>query len=103
MTSKRTVLFDGDSAYLLEGFRDTRNHIRGRVVNGGWTMYIVKDNEFSWQVYTACNREQCVAGNHIRNIDPSDVSLVEVPETVFGDYNVVINWARTRKEDPCES
>ena len=98
MSSKRTVLFIDDSAYLLEGFRETRNHVRGRVVNGFWDMYIVKDNELCWHAYTAGNRNECTKGNHVSTFNTATVQFIEVPETMFGDYNVIIKWASARKE-----
>ena len=99
MSSKRTVLFIDGSAYLLEGFRETRNHVRGRVVNGFWDMYIVKHDELCWIVYSAQNRNQCVGANELTKFNPANASWIEVPETMFGDYNVIINWARARKEE----
>lgn len=98
MSSKRVVMFIDDSAYFLEGFRETGNHIRGRVINGAWTLYIVKDNEFCWRAYTAGNRSDCTPANLVSTFNPDTVSWFDVPETMFGDYNVVINWARARKE-----
>lgn len=100
MSSKRTVLFLGENAYLLEGFRNTRNHIRGRVVNGFWDMYIVKhDKALCWIMYSAQNRNQCVGANEITEFNPANASWIEVPENMLGDYNVIINWAHARKEE----
>lgn len=100
MSSKRTVLFIGDSAYLLEGYRHTAKHIRGRVVNGSWTMYIVKEDKLCWVVFSAENRNQCVGANQITKFNPIMADFVDVPETVMGDYNVIIEWARARRGTP---
>lgn len=92
------VLFIDESPYYLTGFRNSDTHMRGMVENGGWSIYIVKDNEFSWQAFTATSRGQCVEANRVgKPFSPSTVCLVGVPETMMADYNTVINWAKARR------
>jgi hypothetical protein len=99
MGKRAVVLFVGDNPYYLTGFRDSDTHIRGMVENGCWSLYIVKDNEFSWQAFTATSRGQCVEANRVGEpFNPSTVCWVDVPETMMADYNTVINWAKQRKE-----
>ena len=97
MSSKRTVIFVNDTPYLLEGYRETKNHIRGRVVNGWWDMYIVKHDKLCWIVFSAQNRNQCVGANELTKFNPVMADFIEVPENIMGDYNVIINWAQARR------
>ena len=97
MPSKRTVIFIDDNAYLLEGYRHTAKHIRGRVVNGGWTMYIVKESELCWVAFSAGSRSQCTDANEITRFNPAVADFIEVPETVLGDHYLIVNWARGQR------
>lgn len=99
MSSKRTVLFLANRVCLLEGFRETKNHIRGRVINDhlDWDLYIVKHDKLCWVVYKARNRDECTRANKIAEFNPRDSKWVRVPERVFGDCHTIINWAHARK------
>jgi ribosomal protein L24E len=98
MSSKRVVMFINDNTYFLEGFRETKNHIRGRVINGAGTLYILKDGKLCWRAYAAGNRSDCTQANLVSVFNPGALSWLEVPEVMFGDYNVVINWAQARRK-----
>ena len=82
----RVVLFKGKSGLLLrDAKRDSTGRIAsGWVENGGWAYKRVGDEG------------QAKSGNTIVNRWPqsaSDERVVDVPDTVRGDYNKLIEWA----------
>lgn len=100
MSSKRVVLFIGDNPFYLSGFRNSETHIRGMVENGGYSLYIVKQEPARWVAYSATAKHECLEGNRLGDpFDSSSVTLVKVPETLRADYNTVINWARNQKRE----
>lgn len=102
MPSVRVVLFIGDNPFYLSGFRNSETHIRGMVENGGYSLYIVKQEPSHWVAYNATAKRECRQGNRLgfgRPIDGASVTLVKVPETMRADYNTIINWARNQKRE----
>ena len=100
MPSARVVLFIGDDPFYLSGFRNSETHIRGMVENGGYSLYIVKQEPARWVAYSATARRECLEGNRLGSpFDGASVTLVNVPETLRADYNTVINWARNQKRE----
>lgn len=105
MSSKRTVLFINDSAYLLEGFRESKTHIRGRWVPQDQHLVFKKygGNDFMWTGHYAGALADCSIENEFVVVDTATVHRVEVPETMFGDHNMIIKWAQARKKTNAKS
>ena len=100
MPSKRVVLFIGDNPFYLSGFRDSGTHIRGMVENGGYSLYIVKQEPTCWVAYCATAKCECWKGSQLDSpFDSASVTLVNVPETLRADYNTIINWASRQKRE----
>ena len=100
MPSVRVVLFIGDNPFYLSGFRNSETHIRGMVENGGYSLYIVKQEPACWIAYNATAKNQCTKGRQMDlPFDGASVTLVNVPETLRADYNTIINWARNQKRE----
>lgn len=102
MPSVRVVLFIGDNPFYLSGFRNSETHIRGMVENGGYSLYIVKQEPSHWVAYNATAKRECRQGNRLEfglPFDGASVTLVKVPETMRADYNTIINWARNQKRE----
>jgi hypothetical protein len=101
MPSRRVVLFNGESPLYLTGFRDSDTHIRGFVENGAYNIILKKGPpiDFMWTVHEETALHRCDFENEIGTADPTKISWIEVPDTVMGDYNVIINWAKTRREE----
>lgn len=100
MPSVRVVLFIGDNPFYLSGFRNSETHIRGMVENGGYSLYIVKQEPACWVAYNAAAKRECQEENRLGSpFDSSSVTLVKVPETLRADYNTIINWARNQKRE----
>lgn len=100
MSSVRVVLFIGDNPFYLSGFRNSETHIRGMVENGGYSLYIVKQEPTCWAAYSATAKHECREGNRLGSpFDGASVTLVNVPETLRADYNTIINWARAQKRE----
>lgn len=94
MASKCVVLFSNKNPYFLSGFVNSASYIRGMVENGGYNLYIVKDSDTSWAAHHATSRAKCTTGNKLADLVPSKITIVTVPETMFADYNTIINWAK---------
>lgn len=79
------LFLDGEPSLLLSQVRrDTEGKLKfGWVVNGCWDFEIRKGEVLAKD------------GNYIRNrwVDPNYYEM-EIPDTVKGDYNKVMNWAR---------
>ena len=100
MPSKRVVLFIGDNPFYLSGFRNSETHIRGMAENGGYSLYIVKQEPTCWVAYSATAKHECQESNRLGSpFDGASVTLVKVPETMRADYNTIINWARNQKRE----
>ncbi len=100
MSSVRVVLFIEDVPFYLSGFRNSETHIRGMVENGGYSLYIVKQEPSHWAAYSATARHECKKENQLGEpFDGTSVTLVKVPETMRADYNTIINWACTQKRE----
>ena len=98
MPSRRVVLFNDLSPYYLSGFRDQPSHLKGRVENGHWDLYIYKKSPDYWEVYNATSKVGCVPRNLIATVPPGKLYWIEIPEVLRVDYNTAINWARRRSE-----
>lgn len=99
MASSRVVLFIGDNPFYLSGYVNSKSYIRGYVENGGYNLYITKD-EASWAGYSATSRQQCTERNRLGvPFDGASATHVAIPETMRADYNTIINWARRQKRE----
>lgn len=96
--SKHMVLFMGSRTYVLTGYRDCYNHIRGLVDPDEWHLYIVKYFNSPWTAYKAMNLNQCVAKNALFEIVPDEFYYTEIPKTMLADNLVIIKWAESRKK-----
>ena len=80
------VLFENGMATLLldsEEYDANGNIQFGDVVNGAWRLE-VRNGEFLAK-----------DGNHIVTSRPApDYDILEVPESVNGDYNQILQWAQ---------
>jgi hypothetical protein len=79
------LFLNGEPSLLLRDVRrDSDDNLRcGFVVNGGWDFEIRKDEALA------------KSGNFIVNRWPlPEYVEMEIPSTVKGDYNKVMNWAR---------
>ena len=100
MSSVRVVLFIEGIPFYLSGFRNSETHIRGMVENGGYSLYIVKQEPSHWVAYIATAKHECKKENQLGEpFDGASVTLVKVPETMRADYNTIINWACRQKRE----
>ena len=100
MSSVRVVLFIEGIPFYLSGFRNSETHIRGMVENGGYSLYIVKQEPARWVAYSATAKRECQEGNQLGSpFDSTSVTLVNVPETMRADYNTIITWASRQKRE----
>jgi len=100
MAERRVLFRDGDNPLYLSGYRESDSHIRGRVENGNYNVLFNKRPDLPegslWQVHHCTALRSCSESNLIGHCDPKTLVIIDVPDTVLGDYNVIIEWARRR-------
>ncbi len=99
MASSHVVLFIGDNPFYLSGYVNSKSYIRGYVENGGYNLYMTKD-EGLWRAFSATAKSQCTPRNQMGDqFDGATVTCVVVPEMMRADYNTIINWAHNQKRE----
>lgn len=100
MASSRVVLFIGYNPFCLSGYVNSKSYIRGYVENGGYNLYIVKQEPACWIAYRATSKSQCTEGCQMGlPFDGATVTHVVVPEMMRADHNTIINWAYNQKQE----
>jgi hypothetical protein len=88
MTSVRKVLFIDDWDLYVRDFTFKRNRIRAWVVNGAWSLVIDTKKKIGY----AMSDDTVVTKRPY-----SQLTYVDVPAGMGGDYNVVLAWARKQE------
>jgi len=92
------VLFVDDVPYTLSGVRISSTHIRGRKEPHGFNWVVDKTNWPIWTIHKADAHADCSPANMVCSVNWRKVRIVEVPETVLGDHNVLAKWAQEKEK-----
>lgn len=97
MAAERRVIFLAGEPYYVQGFKRSKTHLRGRVVNGEWNMIIDKRHGGGLYHVHRCDNLSAVAeSNLLFFVQIHEVQVVDVPEHVRGDFHVIQNWAKAQ-------
>jgi len=97
MAAERRVIFLAGDPYYVQGFKRSKTHLRGRVVNGEWNVIIDKRHGGGlWHVHRCDNLSAVKESNLLFFVHEHEVYVIDVPEQVRGDFHVIENWAKTQ-------